>query len=86
MPSINRIPRSKDRARSEETMLIAFFSAVMCCDSYVLSRTEEKGVELVAYKGVFKEKFAAGNESGILEPLGKWLCRLPKTVWDKNIK
>ena len=80
MPSVSRLQRKKP-ASEEDKMLMGFFAAVACLDYYLLSKTDDKGVELFAYKGPFKEKFVAKKETDILEPLGTWLCKLPKGVW-----
>jgi hypothetical protein len=53
---------------------------VFCLDSYKLTKSENK-VQLSAYKGIFKETFCSERETGLIKPVGKWLCSLPKDVW-----
>jgi len=55
-------------------------------DTFSLTKTD-KGVKLVAYLGVFKQEFNLSSVFDIAQPLGDWLCSLPKGVWDdKRIK
>jgi hypothetical protein len=58
------------------------FLALENADSFCLSKTDEKGIELRVYKSMFSETFTAQDLFGLLQPFGNWLCRLPKGVWE----
>ena len=52
-------------------------------DSFVLTKTE-KGIKLVAYLGLFKQEIHCDNIFELVQPLGSWLCSLPKGVWNNK--
>jgi hypothetical protein len=80
MPSISSLQRK--RKSNRDAYFIGLFAAIACLDEYRLSKSPDRGIELIAYKGLFKETFAGGDETCLLDPLGKWICKLPKTVWE----
>jgi hypothetical protein len=50
-------------------------------DSFALTKTD-KGVKLIACLGMFKQEFNLNSVFDIAQPLGDWLCSLPKGVWN----
>ena len=50
---------------------------------FSLTKTE-KGVKLIAYLGMFKQEFNLKSIFDIAQPLGEWLCSLPKGVWNEK--
>lgn len=53
-------------------------------DTFVLTKTD-KGVKLVAYLQMFKQEFNCESVFDLAQPLGNWLCSLPKGVWNEKI-
>lgn len=50
-------------------------------DTFVLTKTDKR-IKLTAYLGMFKQEFNLNSIFDIAQPLGDWLCSLPKGVWD----
>lgn len=50
-------------------------------DSFALTK-KDKGIKLIAYLGMFRQEFDLSSVFDIAQPLGDWLCSLPKGVWN----
>lgn len=55
-------------------------------DAFVLNKNEN-GVTLTAYIHLMKQEFKSTSIFELTQPLGNWLCSLPKGIWnDKTNK
>lgn len=50
-------------------------------DAFVLKKNENE-IILTAYVHLMKQEFKSISILELLQPLGKWLCGLPKGVWN----
>jgi len=56
---------------------------LLVLDNYLLKRDDFK-ITFTAYKNLFSKDFEAKHIYDLVEPVGQWLCKLPKGVWNEK--
>ena len=94
MPSLKDLQRKayrqqanelhENKIREEELKKVMGFSCMLLVlDNYLLKRDDFK-ITFTAYKNLFSKDFEAKHIYDLVEPVGQWLCKLPKGVWNEK--
>lgn len=94
MPSVKQLQRKAFRQQANELhekqieadelkKVMGFSCMLLVLDNYVLKKDDFK-ITLTAYKNLFSKEFQAKHIYDLVEPVGQWMCKLPKGVWDEK--
>jgi hypothetical protein len=87
MARISKIKRGVVEGDERLKSYSALLGELVVLDNYRLIKETDASVKLTACISIFKKDFSAKDEFGLIQPLGNWLCSLPKGIWDdKEIK
>jgi hypothetical protein len=86
MARISQIQRGIRRSDEKLAMYAALLSLLVVLDEYYLKKDNTGKVSITVCKSIFKETFTSKDEYGLIKPLGDWLCKLPKTIWETEVK
>jgi hypothetical protein len=86
MPKISKIKRGVVESDARLKSYASVLGLLVVLDSYRLIKEIDTSVKLTACINIFKKDFSAKDEFGLIEPLGNWLCALPKGIWDDKQK
>lgn len=92
MPSVKQLQRKafhqqanelhEKQIKEEELKKVMGFSCMLLVlDNYVLKKNDFK-ITLTAFKNMFSNDFEAEHIYDLVEPVGQWMCKLPKGVWE----
>ena len=92
MPSIKQIQRKAYRQQANDLhekkihedelkKVMGFSCMLLVLDNYVLKKGDFK-ITLTAYKNMFSKDFETEHIYDLVEPVGQWLCSIPKGVWE----
>ena len=85
MPSINNIliaQKQKLNKGQKVDTLAALFLLLAVCDAYSIKKADGGGISLTVWKNILSTSFIKKDEFDLVQPLGNWLCSLPKSVWN----
>lgn len=93
MSSVKQLQRKAFRQQANELhekkiheaelqKVIGFSCMLLVLDNYVLKKDDFK-ITLTAYKNLFSKNFEAEHIYDLAEPVGQWMCNLPKGVWEE---
>ena len=94
MPSVKQRQREAFRQQAKEShekkiheeelkKVMGFSCMLLVLDNYVLKKDDFK-ITLIAYKNLFSKEFEAKHIYDLVEPVGQWMCKLPKGVWEEK--
>lgn len=88
MAKISKIKRGIVEGDARLKYYAAILGLLVALDNYRLVKEADTSVKLTACISIFRKDFSAKDEFGLIDPLGNWLCSLPKEIWDdkQNIK
>lgn len=76
--------RRKVDSGSRVRQLAATSMLLETLDAYELKKTDQ-GISLTAYIHLYKKEFTTTDLFNLAQPLGEWLCSLPKGIWTDKI-
>lgn len=92
MPSVKQLQRKAFHQQANELhekkihedelkKVMGFSCMLLVLDNYVLKKDDFK-ITLTAYKNMYCKDFEAEHIYDLVEPVGQWMCKLPKGVWE----
>jgi hypothetical protein len=87
MASINEIKRKVSVDRMKRLTCFASLSALMdVLDAFEFKRNDNGETTLIAYIALFKTEIKGQNVWEFAQPLGDWLIKLPKSIWNDKLE
>jgi hypothetical protein len=84
MARISQIKRGVVKTDERLNGYAALLGELVVLDNYRLIKESDTSVKLIACISIFKKDFSAKDEFDLIQPLGEWLCSLPKGIWDEK--